>query len=79
MEPNQQQFSQLAELIKKQRFNEVVKKTSKLMRRYPNSAFVLNFRGIAQTALNNNDAAVACYNQAIKLNSKFAPQAPSPV
>lgn len=72
MEPNQQQFIQLAELIKKQRFNEVVKKTSKLMRRYPNSAFVLNFRGIAQTALNNNNAALACYNQAIKLNSKFA-------
>ena len=72
MELNQQEFSQLAELIKKQRFNEAVKKTSKLMKRYPNSAFVLNFRGIAQTALNNNKAALACYDRAIKLNSRFA-------
>ena len=72
MELNQEEFSQLAELIKKQRFNEAVKKTSKLMKRYPNSAFVLNFRGIAQTALNNNKAALACYDRAIKLNSRFA-------
>ena len=65
MELNQQEFSQLAELIKKQRFNEAVKKTSKLMKRYPYSDFVLNFRGIAQAVLNNNRAALACYDRAI--------------
>lgn len=65
--PNRQEMEALRALYREGRYQQAADRARVLSRTYANSAALFELAGLSEKALQNSDAAIACYKRAIRL------------
>lgn len=71
-EPPQEHLENLLNLYNQGQFEKLLAKIKPLISLFPNTIQLYNLQGASNARIEKNDAAIESYNQAIKINPKYA-------